>query len=196
MLKPAETSVAIDPLLAGRWSPRTFDASPLAGDEVTALLEAARWAASCANAQPWRFIVGLVGDATHAAILDTLMGFNRPWADAAPMLVVGVAMVRTPEGKDWAHGTFDLGASMTAMTLQAVSLGLVSHQVAGFDVAKAVEAFSIPEGFRPMSVATIGRLGDVDALPDDAKEREAAPRVRKPLSEIAFTGGWGIPIRP
>ena len=197
MSRTAATAVAIHPLLAGRWSPRAFDPTPVAVEDVTALIEAARWAPSAMNHQPWRFVVGRQDDSgadpTYKGIYDALAGGNQVWASSAPVLVVGLARVVDEDGTPRAIAPYELGLAVGQLTVQAHALGLHVHQMGGFDPAQVVDTFDVPEGFRPVIVLAVGRLGDAAALPQRLAERETAPRDRLPLSEIAYAGSWGHP---
>lgn len=192
------TPVEIHPLLAERWSPRAFDRTPLADDDVTALLEAARWAPSAMNSQPWRFLVGQVGedgaDATHKALFDTLAGGNQVWASEAPLLVAALARVAEPDGAAREIGSYELGLAVAQLSIQAQALGLVVHQMGGFDRDRLVESFAVPSTYRPVVVLAVGRVGDPASLPEWAREREGAPRERLPLEQIAYAETWGMPL--
>jgi nitroreductase len=189
--RTAVTAVPLHPVLADRWSTRAFGSEPIDGAEVIALLEAARWAPSAANAQPWRFIVGRQADATWQAIHDTLADGNRLWADRAPVLVVAVARTTNDDGSPRAVAAYELGLAVSQLTTQAHSDGLSVHQMGGFDAAAARAALGIPEEFTPYVVLAIGRRSTDEHLPDFLREREQAPRERLPLSELAFAGTWG-----
>jgi nitroreductase len=190
--KTAQTSQPIHPLLAGRWSPRAIDPNqPLAAETITRILEAARWAPSCANQQPWRF---LVFTPEHPEALEKarscLAGGNY-WAKNAPLLIISVArQTWEHNGTSNPHAEHDLGMATENLLLEANSLGLVTHPMAGFDGKRAIELFQIPEGFRPMTALAIGYPGSVETLNEKHQQAEQAPRSRKPLSEIAFFGGW------
>jgi len=185
--RTAETSTPINEVLAERWSPRSFDASvPLDERQLTAALEAARWAPSAANSQPSRFIVARRGSRAFDSIVANLRGFNTVWAVAAGALVAGVAEVRDAEGvrRPWAK--YDLGQAMAQFSMQAHHDGLHVHQMGGFDAEGLRTAFSFDERFEPVSVAAVGTLASPDALPDSLREREVAPRTRLPLSELVL----------
>lgn len=197
MTRTATTAVEIHPLLANRWSPRAFDTSPLDDAEVTALLEAARWAPSAMNHQPWRFLVGRTtidgADATYKGLFDSLGAPNQLWASRAPVLVAALARVEEADGSARAMGPYELGLAVAQLTAQAQALGLHVHQMGGFDATAVNESFDVPSAYRPVVVLAIGRIGDSDLLPDWAREREEAPRERLALTEIAYAGVWGAP---
>jgi len=193
--RTATTAVELHPLLADRWSPRAFDRTPLEDADVTALLEAARWAPSANNYQPWRFLVGRVStdgvDATYAGLLDSLAEFNQLWASAAPVLIAAAVEVEHEDGSPREIAPYELGLAVSQLTVEAAARGLHVHQMGGFDAGRLSEAFGVPPQYRAVVVLAVGRLGDPETLPSWAAERETAPRDRKPLAEIAFTGTWG-----
>jgi nitroreductase len=178
-----------------RWSPRAFADKPVAAEDLKRIFEAAHWAASSSNEQPWRFLVGRKGDATYAKIFESLVEFNQMWAKSAPVLVLSVGKKTfSHNGSPNYHGLHDTGAATAYLTLQTSALGLHAHSMGGFDHEKARELFGIPEDYAMGAVTALGYLGDVDALPDRYKERELAPRTRKPLSEVVFAE-WEKPAQ-
>lgn len=192
MNKPAVTEFTIDNLLKKRWSPRSFKPTSLTEDEIGSIMEAARWAASASNVQPWRFIVATRDQTEHfAKLLEPLADGNSMWAKNAGALVLAIAQNKNAEGKPQAYAEHDLGQSNVMITLQVESLGLRAHQMAGFDKDKARELFDIPEGFTPMTYIAIGHQDEPEKLVDFLEEREKAPRTRKPLNEIVFRGKFG-----
>lgn len=184
--RAAETSAPISEVIANRWSPRSFDVSHAVPEEkITAFLEAARWSASASNTQPWRFIVGRRGTETHATVVEHLMGFNKAWAGSAAVLLVNLAETVSTEGAEqrWAH--YDLGQAAATLALQAHKDGLHVHQMGGFDADALRGAFSVDGRFDVVSVTAVGLLAPPEALPDGPlREREVAPRIRKPLAEL------------
>jgi len=193
--RTATTAVELHPLLADRWSPRAFDRTPLEDADVTALLEAARWAPSANNYQPWRFLVGRVStdgvDTTYAGLLDSLAEFNQLWASAAPVLIAAAVEVEHEDGSAREIAPYELGLAVSQLTVEAAARGLHVHQMGGFDAERLAETFAVPPQYRAVVVLAVGRLGDPESLPGWAAERETAPRDRKPLAAIAFTGTWG-----
>lgn len=191
----ASTSVPIHPDLAARWSPRAFDPDAvITADQLTALLEAARWAASWGHRQPVRFVVGRRGDETFATLAGLLKRGNS-YAHAASALI----LVCADEGEDERtalYAAVDAGAAIAQLTVEAVSRGLIVHPMAGFDVDGARAAFGIPGGVRPLAVLAIGMLGDYTSADEAVAERDSRARERLPLEQIAFTGRWGDPVRP
>ncbi|WIY04921.1 nitroreductase family protein [Amycolatopsis mongoliensis] len=194
MRKPAVTSVPIASLMAERWSPRAFDASAaVTPEQVKALLEAARWAPSFGNTQPARYLMGLRGTPSFDGILATLNSGNRAWAHRASLLLVGV-MVTTNEKGPVPYAEYGLGLASENLVLQAVELGLVAHQMAGFSADAVRSAFSLPDDAVPKVAIAVGSPASPDVLEEDWRiEREKADRVRVPLADFAFTGQWGTP---
>jgi len=196
MQKPATTDHPVHDLIRQRWSPRAFSARPVSPDILRSLFEAARWAPSSNNEQPWAFIVATQDDpASHSAILSTLVEPNQAWARRAPVLGVAVSKLAfARNGKPNRNAFYDTGAAVAYLTTEATARGLFVHQMAGFDSQKATELFSIPGGWEPIAAFVIGYAGDPDSLPDDPlRERELAPRSRKPLSEFVMSESWGQP---
>jgi len=193
MQNPAPTSVPIHDLLQYRWSPRAFSDKVVPPEILHALFEAARWAPSSSNYQPWAYIVGAKDHADDfGKILSTLVEFNAGWAKNAPVLVMSVAQTRVPkDGSPNRHAFHDVGSASAQLTFEANSRGLLVHQMAGFDANKAREVFSIPPDWDAVAVMAIGYPGDPQTLSDKLRDRELAPRTRKPLSEFVMTGTWG-----
>lgn len=190
----ADTSVPIHPPIAQRWSPRAFDPDAVVtGNQVTALLEAARWAATWGRRQPVRFVVGLRGDATYTTLADLLSRGNS-YAKAAGALIL-VCADEGDEPDTALYSAVDAGAAEANLIIEAVSRGLITHPMAGFDVDGARAGFDIPEHVRPLMVIAVGSLADYDRVDPEIAERDAAPRSRKPLSEVAFADSWGRPWR-
>ncbi|MFT7677831.1 MAG: nitroreductase [Planctomycetota bacterium] len=194
--RSASTSVPITKAIAERWSPRAFSPEAVSSDDLTAVLEAARWAASCFGAEPWRFIVGVKGSGSgHANILESLVPANQSWAASAPVLMLSLAQEnfeRNGKPNNWA--AHDVGLAVGQLGIEASSRGLFLHQMAGFVPDQASELLSIPEGYRAMAVIALGHMGKASDLPAELAEREADPRKRKALGEIAFRDSFGKPF--
>jgi nitroreductase len=194
--KPAETQYAIHDLITERWSPRAFSSRPVEQDKLLSVFEAARWAASGGNRQPWTFIIASKEDAAlHEKLVSIMTGRNPDWARNAPVLVLSVAQLnpRIPvAGQRYPY--YDVGQAAANMAIQAEALGLHVHQMAGFDANKARELFEIPEGYEPLTIIAIGYQGDLEDLPEDLREHERLPRTRKPLSEMVYAGRWNQPL--
>ncbi|WP_328447607.1 nitroreductase family protein [Amycolatopsis sp. NBC_00438] len=194
MRKPAVTSIPIAPLMAERWSPRAYDASAVVTpDQVRALLEAARWAPSFGNTQPARYLVGVRGTSAFDAILATLNSGNQAWARRAGLLLIGVMVTSNAKG-DVPYAEYGLGLASENLVLQAVELGLIAHQMAGFSPADVRSSFGLPDNAEPRVAIAVGSPGDPSVLEEDWRiEKEKADRARIPLEEFAFTGKWGTP---
>ncbi len=190
----ALTSVPIHPPIAQRWSPRGFNpAAQVTPEQVAALLEAARWAATWGRRQPARFVVGLRSDETFDSLAGLLSRGNS-YAKAASALV----LVCADEGDDAdtaLYSAVDAGAAGANLIIEAVSRGLITHPMAGFDVDGARAAFDIPERVRPLMVIAVGSLADYRTVSDDIADRDGRPRERLPVGEVAFARTWGQPWR-
>jgi nitroreductase len=193
MKKTASTDHPVHELIRERWSPRSFSDKHVPNDALRSLFEAARWAPSSSNEQPWAFIVGTKEDTdTHAKLLSTLVEFNHGWAKHAPVLVIAVSeLAFASNGTPNRNAFYDTGAAVANLTAEATSRGLAVHQMAGFDPKKAAELFSIPAGWEAIAAFVIGYPGEAHVLPDKLRERELAPRTRKPLAEFVMSGSWG-----
>lgn len=191
--REAPAEAPIEALLRRRWSPRSFTAAPVSDAALASLIEAARWAASCFNDQPWHLVVARKDRApdAHAAIAATLSGNNQRWAPQAPVLMLACARLHfAHNGQPNRHAAYDTGAAMAQMALQAAALGLQMHQMGGFDVEKARAACAVPEGYEPMAAIALGHPGPARALPEDLAQRELAPRQRRAPRDWVHEGGW------
>ncbi|HEX7997769.1 MAG TPA: nitroreductase family protein [Pyrinomonadaceae bacterium] len=195
MSKPAENQYEIEELIAKRWSPRAFAARAIEPEKIRSLLEAARWAASCFNEQPWSFVVAPKDDAEEfARLLNCLVESNRRWAQHAPLLMLSIARLNFERNnKPNRHAFHDVGQAVASLTLQATALGLVVHQMAGFEIEKARAEYKLPEGYEPVAAIAVGYQGDADTLPEDLREKELAPRTRRAQDSFVFKGKWGEP---
>lgn len=193
-LKHAPVLEGVLPVLLERWSPRAFSEQPVSGADLKKVFEAARWAPSSSNEQPWRFVVGLRGTETHKRISETLAGFNKDWAPKAPVLLLGVANTRfSRNGNPNGYALFDLGQATTLITVQAQAMGFATHQMGGFDHDAIRVALQIPEEFALGSVMALGYQAEPSTLANEKLlASETAPRTRKPLSEMVFWA-WGEP---
>jgi nitroreductase len=194
MQKPAITQQPIHDLIANRWSGRAYDASQgVSQEQVISLLEAARWAPSCFGDQPWRYVVCNKADNLQAwqAAFDCLVPGNQSWAVNAPVLLLVCAdtlFSHNDKPNKWAP--YDTGAATENLCLQATALGLMAHQMGGFDADKARATFNVPERYQILAMVTVGYQADVESLTGETKERETAARSRKPLNELFFNGQW------
>jgi nitroreductase len=192
-LKHAPQVGGVLPVFLERWSPRAFADRDVSPADLAKVFEAARWAASSGNSQPWRFLVGVRNSETHRKIHEALVDFNQEWAGRAPVLILGTALAVSATGKPNAYALYDLGAAAAYLTLQAASQGLVTHQMGGFVHDTARRLLEIPENYVLGSVIALGYQGEPASLPNPKLiEREIASRERKPLSEIAFSA-WNAP---
>ena len=199
MHKPAITEVAIDNTIAARWSGRAYDvAKAVSHEQVIALLEAARWAPSCFGDQPWRFVVWNKNANLQSwqQAFDCIAPGNQTWVKDAPVLVLVCADTlfgHNQQPNRWAQ--YDTGAAAQNLCLQASALGLMAHQMGGFDANMTRDKFNIPAQYTPMAMVSVGQPADVATLSGDALTRETAVRKRKPLSELFFDANWGEPVK-
>jgi len=190
--KFADTEYTVHDFIRGRWSPLAFSNRTVELEKLLILLEAARWAPSSYNEQPWSFIVATnENQAEYDRSFSCLVEGNQAWAQNAPVLILSVAKLFFEKSGDQnRHAFHDVGLATENLVIQAIALELFVHQMAGFHVEKARELFNIPEGYEPLTALAIGYLGDPQTLPEQLRARELAPRTRKPLTEFVFTGNW------
>lgn len=186
----------IHPQFTGRWSPRAFTGEPLLLEQLLPLFEAARWAPSASNTQPWRFVYGLAGTPAFAGILDGLVPFNQAWAGRAGALVVLISATQglppgQTEAKPLPWHALDTGAAWMSLALQAQADGLVAHAMGGFDAAKLRQTLGVPATHELHAVVALGRRGDAATLPEALRAREL-PSPRKPLSELVAEGHFSL----
>ena len=193
MEKPAGAAHPIHDVIARRWSPRAFDERPVEQATLKSLFEAARWAPSSNNEQPWRFIVASKETSTdYDRLFACLVEGNRKWVFRAPVLILSVAsLLFEDDGKLNRHALHDTGMAAENFVLQATALGLQAHQMAGFDTQKARETCLIPTGFDPVAMIALGYPGDPAVLPDYLRDREMKPRERQPIGDFVFSIKWG-----
>jgi nitroreductase len=199
MDRKADTRTPIHDLLASRWSPRAFEANrPVSREQLASLLEAARWAPSCNGDEPWRY---LIWDRSRdpegfRKAFDCLSENNRKWVKNVPVLMLSCAgSVFGHNGKPNRFGPHDTGMADLSIALQAVTLGLVAHQMGGYDAQKARQAFGIPDEYTPQAMIAVGYQASPDVLDDETKQKELRPRSRKPLEAHFFEGGWGEGVK-
>jgi nitroreductase len=195
MNKPANNLYPIHDLIRARWSPRSFSTRPVDPEVLHSLFEAARWAPSAMNAQPWIFLTATIDrqPAAHALLVETLAEANRRWAPNAPVLVLALAKTEREPGKPNRYFAYDLGQAVAFLSLQATALGLHLHQMGGFSAQLARERFAVPPEYEPLVVLAVGYSAAPDALPEDIRARELAERSRKPQEEFVYAGDWGKP---
>jgi nitroreductase len=192
MQKPAPTNFPVHDLIRDRWSPRAFAKKPVEPSVLASLFEAARWAPSSSNEQPWAYLVATKEDKENfAKTLSVLVEFNAGWAKEAPVLMITVSRLNFQNGTPNRNAFYDTGAATALLSVEATARSLAVHQMAGFDPAKAKQVFDIPEDWEPIAAMAIGYPGDPNSLPQKLHDREIAPRTRKPLSEFVMSGRWG-----
>ena len=197
MRKPAPAGQPVHPLVAERWSPYAFTPEGVALSDLLAILEAARWAASSYNAQPWRFIVARrEAPDSFAKALSCLVPFNQGWARHAPVLALGLVQTKgTGEGDPLedpilAH---DLGLAAASLTVEATHRGLSVHQMSGIVADRVRDAYALPSAVVPLTALAVGYAAPLEATPEELRDRQARPRERKGLAEFVFGERWGVP---
>ena len=185
----AETSVPINEVIATRRSPRSFDSSHiLAEADLRAGLEAARWAPSAFNGQPWRFFTGLRGDSIFSEILSSLGEFNHMWAKNSSALILVASTVKKADGTDHPEYLFDCGLAVSQMVHELHDRGLITHQMAGYSKELARTALGISDDLVPVVVIAVGKQAVAEKLPEALAAREVAPRERLPLEKLVIKG--------
>src|SRR5258705_8038077 len=185
MRKTASTTVPVHPLLAERWSPRGFDRAHEIGDEaLSALLEAARWAPSAGNSQPWRFLVTRRGEPAHDRLYAALAPGNQTWAGAASALILVAARTAGDDGRPQPWALYDTGQAVAALVTQAQADGLSVHQMGGFDTGAVRAELGLGQDLTPVVVLAVGHHDTEAGLPGPLAAREGAPRTRLPLSDL------------
>jgi len=192
MSKIAATDHPIHEILARRWSPYAYSDQSVSDGDLCCLFEAARWAPSAFNEQPWRFIVARRQDGeAYDKVLSCLVEANQAWAKQAPVLALTViAETYARNGKPNGTAEHDLGLAAANLSAEATARGLSVHQMGGIVPDRARELFGIPEGYRAVTGMAIGYAADPDSLDESMRERETAPRTRRPLAGTVFTGAW------
>jgi nitroreductase len=194
-LKHAPHTTGVHELIRSRWSPRIYSGKEVSSEELTRLFEAARWAASSSNEQPWRFIVGRKGDETYKKIFASLVEFNQMWVKTAPVLALSVAKKTfTSNGSPNPYNLHDTGAASAYLALQATADGLHIHSMAGLDREQVRASFAIPSDYEIGAAIAIGYFGNPDDLPERMRKNEVAPRERKPLEQFVFSE-WDKPAK-
>ena len=193
MHKPAPNDFPVHELIRERWSPRAFADKPVPQDVLRSIFEAARWAPSSNNEQPWAYLVATCDDNENfEKMLSVLVEFNANWAKGAPVLAIAVAeLAFAKNNAPNRNAQYDTGAASALLSVEATAQGLAVHQMAGFDPAKARQVFGIPAGWEAIAALAIGYPGDPASLPQPLKDREMAPRTRKPIAEFVMAGQWG-----
>jgi nitroreductase len=190
-IKQPALDYPVHPLIASRWSPRAYDTRPVEREKLQRIFEAARWAASSNNLQPWYFLVGIKGDEVFNKIVETLVEFNRLWAINAPVLALAIAKTTNQKGELNRSYAYDLGQSVAMLSLQAMAEGVYTHQMGGFDSAAATASLKIPEDYTVLVAFTLGYKGDAGILHPNLHKLEISPRSRRHAGESVFTGSFG-----
>jgi nitroreductase len=189
MNKTAITAAPIAPVLAERWSPRSYDTTfEITAHDLTSVLEAARWAPSANNGQPWRFSVATRGSDLHAKATAGLSGFNAAWAPSASALIVVSVLKSHADGRAYTSAQYDAGLAVANLTIQAQELGLHTHQMMGFDQAAIHQSLELDENLEVLVIVTVGTVAPAEPLEGPAYEREIQPRVRHALEDIVLHG--------
>lgn len=191
LIKIAASEYPLHPLIASRWSPRAYSNKSVESEKLQCVFEAAGWAASASNLQPWYFLVGFKGDEVYRKIFETLVEFNRLWVVNAPVLVLGIAKTTNPKGDPNPYFTYDLGQSVAILSIQAKAEGIYVHQMAGFDAGKAAATLEIPDDYKVLVAFTLGYRGDPEILHPNLQKLELSPRTRRSVGESVFTGSFG-----
>jgi len=191
--KIAATDHGVHELIAARWSPYAFAPRPVEASALRSLFEAARWAPSSFNEQPWRYLVATQQDPdAYESLLSCLVDANRAWAQAAPVLALGIASLRfSRTDKPNRVALHDLGSASAHLCFEATARGLSVHQMAGILPDRARELYAIPEDAEAVTALAIGYALPAPELPDEFRERDTAPRTRRPLAEFVFGNSWG-----
>ena len=194
-VKQASPDHPIHELLTQRWSPYAFDARPVSEQTLCALFEAARWAPSSYNAQPWSYVVATQAQpAAFQRLVECLVEGNQVWAKSAPALAIGCSRLNFEHnGQPNAACLHDLGLASANLTLEATARGLYVHQMIGILPDKARELFAIPEDVRPLTGLAIGYVAPSETLPEKLRERDENPRQRKSIDQFVFGDRWGTP---
>lgn len=190
--KLADVQYTIEDSVRKRWSPLAFSDRLIETEKLLSVLEAARWAASSYNEQPWSFIIATKENSVEFEhLLSILAEGNQEWARTAPVLMLTVAKLHFERnGVENRHAFHDVGAAAASMAIQAAALDLYVHQMAGFDVLKAKEVYQIPGGYEPVAAIALGYLGNSQTLSESLQQRESNPRTRKPLDKFVFSNSW------
>ncbi|PHS69585.1 MAG: nitroreductase [Methylophaga sp.] len=198
MEKPAETEQKINNIIAERWSGRAYDPSvPLSHEQVISLCEAARWAPSCYGDQPWRFIIWNKHEDEQSwqKALNCLSPGNQAWAKNASLLILAASVkIFSHNNEDNRWMGYDTGAASISLCLQATSMGLISHQMGGFDGEKIKQIFSLPENIECWAMIAVGHSAALDSLNEQQLTRELKARERRPLNEQFFSNSWNTPL--
>lgn len=192
-IKHAATDHPIERNISERWSPYAFSDKDVSDADLLSLFEAARWAASSYNAQPWSYLVAKKSDPEgYARALSCLVEANQAWAQQAPVLALGCTQLNFEHnGKPNAAAVHDLGLASANLSFEATARGLVVHQMIGIDPDRVREVYQLPQDIRPLTALAIGYAAAAEVLPENLRNRDLAPRTRKLLSAFVFSHPWG-----
>jgi nitroreductase len=195
MTHKVKTDYPIQEIIADRWSPYSFDDRPVPDDDLRSLFEAARWAPSCFNEQPWYYIVARKKDGKeYDRMLSCLVETNQVWARNAPVLAVGITRLNfVRNDKPNRSAMHDLGLASMSLVFEATARGISVHQMIGIVPDRVRELYRVPEGHEPLTGLAIGYAAGPERLPVHLRERDLARRPRKPLKDFLFSGTWGKP---
>ena len=190
----AVTDYPVHELIASRWSPYSFANRSVSDEDLRSIFEAARWASSSYNEQPWSFLVAKKEEADEfGRLLSCLVEANQKWAKSASVLALGISRLNSARNNEPNRAAIhDLGLAAGNLVLEATARGLAVHQMIGIFPNKVRELYSVPEGYDPMTAIAMGYAGDPINLPEELRARDAARRPRKPLKEFVFGGKWGV----
>jgi nitroreductase len=192
VIKRAKTEYPIHELLQKRWSPRAFVAQPVEPDKLRSILEAARWAASGGNLQPWAFVLGTQEDPDlFARLVGCLEEGNVRWAAKAPVLGLSIVRLTRPNGRPNRTAMHDVGLAMQNLVIQATAFDLYVHMMGGYSTEKARSEFAIPDDHEPVAMFALGYLGDPTTLDEKHQQSELTERTRRPLADFVFGARWG-----
>jgi nitroreductase len=190
-LKETPLDHPVHDLIKDRWSPRMFSDKAISATELKSLFEAGRWAPSSSNLQPWNIVWGIKGSTAYDRIQEVLVPFNQSWVINAPVLLLGVINKKTADGKENFHALHDLGQFMANLAIQAHSMGIAVHQMAGLDFEKAKAEFKFPDDYHVATAIAVGYYGgETSDLPEGLEKQEVAPRKRKSQIEFTFNGDF------
>lgn len=190
-IKRPDLTYEIHPLLAKRWSPRAYSDQPVEKEKLQRMVEAARWAPSSSNLQPWCFLFSYKNDPAFSAIFSAMVSFNQLWVKTAPVIGLALGITHDPKGNPNNSYLYDLGQAVAMLSIQAISEGLYVHQIGGFDRDAVATQLNIPLTCSVVTAFTVGYRGNPEVLHPNLLKLELSPRRRKPLDEFVFDGSFG-----
>jgi nitroreductase len=190
-IKRPDLTHEIHPVLASRWSPRAYSDQPVENEKLQRMVEAARWAPSSSNLQPWCFMFCYNNDPVFTMIYSTMVSFNQLWVKTAPLMGLAIGITHDPKGNPNGSYQYDLRQAVAMLSVQAVSEGLYIHQIGGFDRDAVALKLEIPLIYSVVTAFTVGYRGNPEVLHPNLLKLELSPRKRKPLDEFVFDGRFG-----